>query len=309
MDECWLDVTGSQKIFGSSMNIAQQISATVRQELGLTVSIGVSFNKIFAKLGSDMKKPDAITEITKDNFKSKVWPLPASKLLFVGRATDKKLARIGICTIGDIAKAPPEVLKNILGINGLMLWRFANGDDTSRVMTTGYESQIKSIGHGITCTADLENNEDVWKVMLELSQDIGHRLRVHELAARGVQLAVRDKDLVHRQYQGQIRIPTQSPMEIALKARSLFEENYRWFKAVRSITVRAINLVRMATPQQIGMFDDIEKREKRDRLEDAIYSIRCRFGDRAIYSAILMGDIKMSGRGASEIIMPGMMYK
>jgi DNA polymerase-4 len=186
MDECWLDVTGSQKAFGSGFEIAEEIRRIVREELGLTVSLGVSFNKIFAKLGSDMKKPDAITVIEEADYQTKVWPLPASDLLYVGRATTKKLERYGILTIGDIAKARPEFLKTLLGVNGIMLWRFANGTDQSRVMRTDYVSPVKSIGHGITCVADLENNEEAWKVMLELSQDIGHRLRVHELSAKGV---------------------------------------------------------------------------------------------------------------------------
>ena len=308
MDECWLDVTGSQKAFGSGLEIAEEIRKIVREELGLTVSLGVSFNKIFAKLGSEMKKPDAITVIEESDYQAKVWPLPASDLLYVGRATTKKLERYGILTIGDIARARPEFLKTLLGVNGIMLWRFANGTDQSRVMQTDYVSPVKSIGHGITCVADLENNEEVWKVMLELSQDIGHRLRVHELSAKGVQITVKDDGLTHKQYQAQMPLPTQSPMEIALKARSLFEGNYRWMQNVRAITVRAINLVPSTMPQQLDLFDDAVKREKRDRLEDTIEKIRMRFGNRAIYSASLMGDIKIPGRGVNEVVMPGMMY-
>ena len=132
MDECWLDVTGSS-VFGSPMSIAEQIRRSVREELGLTVSIGVSFNKIFAKLGSDMKKPDAITVITRSNFKEKVWPLHCSEMIYCGPATTKKLSTFGIQTIGDVAKTKPSFLKQILGVNGLALWTYANGDDHSRV--------------------------------------------------------------------------------------------------------------------------------------------------------------------------------
>ncbi len=308
MDECWLDVTGSQKAFGSGIEIAEEIRKSVRKELGLTVSIGVSFNKIFAKLGSDMKKPDAITEITAYNFKQKVWPLPASDLLYVGRATAQKLERYGINTIGNIANAQPEFLKSLLGVNGVMLWRFANGTDQPRVMRADYVSPVKSIGHGITCVEDLESNEEVWKVMLELSQDIGHRLRVHELAAKGVQITVKDNGLMYKQYQIQLPRPTQSPMEISLKARGLFESNYRWGASVRAVTIRAINLVSSALPQQLDLFDDANKRARRDRLEDTVEKIRMRFGSRAIYSASLMGDIKMPGRGEHEVLLPSMMY-
>lgn len=148
----------------------------------------MSFNKIFAKLGSDMKKPDAITEIKENDFRERIWPLDAAELLYVGRATENKLAKYGIHTIGDVAKTNPETLQHLLEINGLKLWRYANGTDTSRVMHKDFVSPVKSIGHGITCTADLQTPEEVFRVMLELSQDVGHRLRVHELMARGVQI-------------------------------------------------------------------------------------------------------------------------
>ena len=309
MDECWLDVTRTQSLKGTGLEIAEEIRKTVREELGLTVSIGVSFNKIFAKLGSDMKKPDAITVIRAEDFMEKVWPLPAGELLYVGRATKKKLAGYGIRTIGDIASAGPDFLQRLFGKNGLQLWIYASGHDTSRVMNLDYHSQVKSIGHGITCTADLENNEEVWKVMLELSQDIGHKLRVHELCAKGVQITVKDKDLLYKQHQAQLNVVTQSPMEIARKARSLFEENYQWHANIRAITVRAINLVPKSLPEQLNLFDNFAKKERRERLEDVIENIRARFGKRSIYQAVLMGDLKMPGRGVHEVIMPGVMYQ
>lgn len=161
MDECWLDVGGSRSVCGSGMEIAESIRQTVKEELGLTVSIGVSFNKMFAKLGSDMKKPDAITEIRKATFKEKIWPLPASDLLFVGRATTAKLEQYGITTIGGIANADPQFLKRLLGVNGLGLWWSATGLDDTPVMHKDFVSPIKSVGHGITSTADLENDAGV----------------------------------------------------------------------------------------------------------------------------------------------------
>ena len=309
MDECWCDVTGSVSLMGSGIEIAEHISKTVREELGMTVSIGVSFNKIFAKLGSDMKKPDAITVISKEDFKEKVWTLPASDLLFVGRATEKKLAGYGVHMIGDIVTAGPKFMQRLFGKNGLQLWIYASGQDTSRVMNLGYHSPVKSVGHGITCTADLENNEEVWKVMLELSQDIGHKLRVHELCARGVQITIKDNGLLYKQHQTQLNTMTQSPMEIALKAHSLFRENYFWHGHVRSITVRAINLVSKSMPEQLNLFNDFAQRERVERLDDVIESIRARFGKRSIYQAILMGDLKMPERGVHEVTMPGVMYQ
>ncbi|NLV51289.1 MAG: DNA polymerase IV [Clostridiales bacterium] len=309
MDECWCDVSGSRTMFGDGMTIAEEIRQTVKAELGLTVSMGVSYNKIFAKLGSDLKKPDAITGISVGNFKEMIWPLPASDLLYVGRATTKKFDSYGIRTIGDIANTSQDFLKRLLGINGLALWVYANGLDNSRVMPGDYESPVKSIGHGITCSADLDNNEEVWKVMLELSQDIGHRLRLHSLTARGVQITIRDNDLYFKQYQAPLETQSQSPMEIARKARQLFEANYHWTSKVRAVTVRAINLIPADAPYQISIFEDTAKRERRERLDTAVEEIRSRFGKRAIYSACLMGNLKMPSDGREKVIMPGMMYQ
>lgn len=309
MDECWLDCTGSKRIYGDGMQIAESIRNTVKEELGLTVSIGVSFNKIFAKLGSDMKKPDAVTEISQENYKEKVWPLPASEMIYVGRATTKKLDLCGVHTIGDIAATDPSYLKNWLGVNGLMLWEFATGNDSSRVSHRDFVSPVKSIGHGITCVADLVNEEEVWRVMLELSQDIGHKLRLHGMLANGVQIAIRTDDLFFKQYQEQFRLPTRSPMALAQKGRSLLHTRFDWNRPIRAVTVRAINLIPQNTSQQIDLFTDMEQIERQDRLETAIEDIRRRFGKHAIISASLMGDLKMPGRSSSEIIMPGMMAR
>ena len=150
MDECWLDISGTSGIFGSPEKVANEIRETIKFELGLTISVGVSFNKIFAKLGSDMKKPDAVTVIEKDTFKDKIWGLPASDLLGVGRATRKVLDRYAIRTIGDLANTDPDLLKRWLGKNGVALWQFANGLDCSAVAKTDFVSPVKSVGHGLS---------------------------------------------------------------------------------------------------------------------------------------------------------------
>lgn len=307
MDECWLDVGGSRSVCGSGMEIAESIRRTVKEELGLTVSIGVSFNKMFAKLGSDMKKPDAITEIRKAEFKEKIWPLPASDLLFVGRATTAKLEQYGITTIGCIANADPQFLKRLLGVNGLGLWRSAAGLDDTPVMHKDFVSPIKSVGHGITCTADLENEDEVWKVMLELSQDIGHRLRIHKLKASGVQISIRSNDLGFRQYQASLTLATQSPSVIAHKAIQIFRYNYRWIMPVRAVTVRAIKLRPKNEPEQIDLFTDMRQLERLDRLDDCIEDIRRRFGKRAVFQACLLGDLKMPFDNREKVVMPGVM--
>ena len=309
MDECWLDVTGSTGIFGDGMTIAEKIRQSVKEELGLTVSIGVSYNKIFAKLGSDMKKPDAITEIRRDTYKDMVWPLAADEMIYCGRATKAKLGNYGIRTIGDIAQTDPEFLRRLLGVNGLALWRYANGTDQSRVMHRDFVSPVKSIGHGITCVADLNDEEEVWKVILALSQDVGHRLRVHELSARGVQVSVRGNDLLGSQFQCKLPCKTQLPSEIASAANRLFQERYRWGSKVRAVCVRAIDLVPHSDPDQLSIFVDTAKLERRERLEDMVEEIRSRFGKHAITYGILMGDLKMPDDGRHSVKMPGLMYQ
>lgn len=204
MDECWLDISGTEKIFGSPEKVANEIRETMKFELGLTISVGVSFNKIFAKLGSDMKKPDAVTVIAKDTFREQIWKLPAADLLGVGRATQRVLDSYYIRTIGDLANTDPEFLRQRLGKNGVALWNYANGNDLTLVAKKDFVSPIKSVGHGITTVADLEKPEQVWPVFLELTQDIGHKLRVHGLSAEGVAIHIRDNTLDTRQWQTKI---------------------------------------------------------------------------------------------------------
>lgn len=309
MDECWMDVTGSQGVYGDAMTIAENIRSSVRDELGLTVSIGVSFNKIFAKLGSDMKKPDAITQIRREDFMEKVWPLDASEMIYCGRATTAKLAKYGIHTIGELAATDPSLLKQWFGVNGLALWRYANGTDTSRVMHKDFVSPVKSVGHGITCVADLVDDEEVHKVILALSQDIGHRLRVHELSARGVQLAVRGNDLFGSQFQCKLPFATQLPSEIAAAASRIFQAKYHWGSKVRAVTVRAIDLVPQNSPNQLSLFVDAQRMERRERLEDTVEELRGRFGKHALTYGSLLGDLKMPDDGRHQVKMPGLMYQ
>ena len=308
MDEVWMDVTASG-VYGSGMEIAEKIRRTVKAELGLTVSIGVSFNKIFAKLGSDLKKPDAITEITRENFREKIWPLAASELLFVGPSTERKLNFYGIHTIGEVAATDPELLRTWFGVNGIQLWRFANGADDSRVMPQDYVFPVKSVGHGTTCTADLESEEEVWRVMLELSQDVGHRLRTHGLSASGIQVTVRDNTLDFRQYQDKLPFRTQLPSEIAHACFKLFRKHCTWQTKVRAVTVRAIDLVPEKTPEQLSMFVDHERRKRRVRLENAVEEIRRRFGKGALTYGTLMGNKKIPNDGRDMVRMPGLMYQ
>lgn len=309
IDESWISLTGSPMLQSrSAVDIANEIRETVKSEVGLTVSIGVSFNKIFAKLGSDMKKPDAVTEIRTDTFKDQVWPLPVSDLLYVGRATTEKLGRYGIRTIGDLAKTEEAFLGRILGVNGSKLWVFANGLDNSRVMPCEYEAPIKSIGHGITCTTDLVVEHEVRQVFLELSQEVGLKLRKNKLAATGVRIAVRDNALNHRQYQCKLPYPTQSYLEISSAAADLFNRRHEWKCDIRSLTINAIDLVPADTPIQLDLWTDFSKHARRIRLEETVEDIRRRFGLQSITFAGLTTGLKMPAHKEVEYKMPSVMY-
>ncbi len=303
MDECWLDVTGSRSM-GSGEEIAEEIRQAVRFELGVTVSIGVSFNKVFAKLGSDMKKPDAITTIYRSDFQEKLWHLPAGALLGVGRATRRKLSYYGIHTIGALAAADEAFLSQLLGIHGVRLKEFANGCDPSKVTQNDYVAPIKSVGHGITTTQDLENSAEVWSVMLALVQDIGTKLRRHKKVASGVAISVRNQELVIKEWQCKLPMPTQSPSLLAKAAFALFDAQYEWQCDIRSLTVRAIDLLEEHTPTQIDMFTDVSQLEKRERLDMTIEAIRTRFGKGAIKAAVLCQPSKLPHTLDTGVIMP-----
>lgn len=306
MDECWLDVTYSP---GDPMEIAEEIRQAVKDELGLTVSIGVSFNKVFAKLGSDYKKPDAITQISKEHFKEIVWPLPCSDLLYCGNATTAKLGSMGVRTIGGIALLPVDVMQRKFGKNGVALWKYANGLDDSRVAHQDYTAPAKSVGHGITCVADLENMDEARKVIFALSLDIGYKLRYMNLRATGVQLYVRNSELSLCSWQKRLEMATQDEGTIALAAYSLLEEKYSWHNPIRSITVTATQLDSSQNPTQLSMLLDYERLVRREKLNESIDTIRDRYGKYAVIPALVLDEKKMPVGNDREIIMPGYMYQ
>ena len=303
MDECFLDVTGSG-IFGTGFEIADEIRKTVKFELGLTISAGVSFNKIFAKLGSDMKKPDAITCITKSEFREQIWNLPVSDLLGVGKATDRVLAGYGIRTIGELAVCPDNILKRNFGKNGLLLKAYANGEDNSEVRRSDFHSPVKSIGHGITAIQDLENSAEVWRVMLELVQEVGSKLRLHKKRAGGVAVNIRRNDLLSREWQCKTKMPTQSPSVLAETAFDLFQRSYSWELPIRSVTVRAIYLQEENCPVQFDLFTDTLLVEKQEKVDNVIENLRQRFGRNIIRNAVLLNDLKLPPKRDVELIMP-----
>lgn len=278
IDECWLDVTGSERLFGNGEEIAHKIRERVKQEIGVTISVGVSFNKVFAKLGSDLKKPDAVTVIPFESFKDIIYDLPATDMLGVGPNIGKTLNNYCINTIGELAAADKNFLVRKLGKMGECIWAYANGFDTSPVSHVNYHAPIKSIGRGTTLPADLKTNDEVHKVIAEMAQIVSHKLRKHSLKANGVQLAIKDSNLAVKQFQIPLPVATQCFGVITEKAFELFITNYNWYSPVRSVTVRAINLTDCEEPVQLDFMQDYNAYEKLDNAEEAIEKIRKKYG-------------------------------
>ena len=291
LDEVWCDVTGTQKLRERGMEaLANEIRERVKFELGITVSVGASWNKIFAKLGSDYKKPDAVTVFTPENYRDKVWPLPASDLLGVGRATERKLASRGIHTIGDIAAAPPSMLRGFLGKWGLILHDFAAGYDSSPVARAGDEAVIKSIGNSTTTPRDLCCDEDAGIVYWMLCESVAERMRESGFLCRGVQVHIRDNELASFERQLKLESPTCLASTLHEAAMRLLRENWDWHKPLRSIGVRATDLLPASTPVQCSIFEDSERQEKRERLERSVDDLRRRFGHYCVGRAVCVSD-------------------
>ncbi len=290
LDESWLDVTGSIGLFGSGADIAEQIRSRVKKELGVTVSVGVSYNKIFAKLGSDMKKPDAVTVITRENYRQKVWPLPAEDLLYVGRATQRKLYNRGITTIGGIANADPELLHDWFGKWGYVLHTFANGWDSAPVAHAGDEAVVKSIGNSTTTPRDICNLQDAKIVFYNLAESVAARLREQGLKGRTIQIGVRDNTLCCFERQMKLPQPTCVSDEICMAAMRLLTESYSWERPLRSIGLRATDLVSARENMQLSLLGDGYRQERQEKLDRAVDDIRRRFGHYSIARAIMATD-------------------
>jgi DNA polymerase-4 len=300
VDESWLDVTDSCTLKGDGFQIANQISNRIKRELGITVSIGVSWNKIFAKLGSDYKKPDAITVISKENYKDIVWKLPASDLLYVGKSTEKKLRTLGILTIGQLAQADPKLLKSVFGKMGLVLSLFANGEDQTPVNKENIHAPIKSIGNSTTTPRDLETYEDVAIITYALSESVSARLRENNFACNVVEISVRDNELYSFTRQKKISNPTDITNEIAETALELFRENYKWEKPIRSIGVRASDLTNPCCATQLSLFVDEAYRDKLRRADRTVDEIRRRFGYKSIQRGLMYCDRTLSAVNAKD---------
>ncbi len=294
LDEAWLDITHS--VDGKSgFEIADEIRRRIKYELGITVSIGVSFNKIFAKFGSDYKKPDAITCITRTNYQNIVWNSSAADLLYVGKATQKKLSQIGIYTIGDIANAPIELLRSRLGKWGDLIYGFANGYDSSPVAHMNDNSEVKSIGNSTTTPKDMTTFEDVKIVLYVLCDSVCRRMREQGFKSRVVGISVRDNELNTFNRQCTLEDYSNITSEITKAVVELFAKSYNMQRPLRSIGVSATDFVHENIPHQLNMLKSEDKLINFEKLDKTLDMLKKRFGNYAVRPAVLLGDNILSG--------------
>lgn len=305
LDECWLDVTGSTGLFGDGVTIADDIRARIRQELGLTVSVGVSYNKVFAKLGSDMKKPDATSVITPENFRETAWPLPVSDLLYVGPATTRKLAQFGIHTIGALAQANVDFLYSLLGKNGIMLHRFANGQDRSGVRRYYSVPPMKSIGNSTTAPRDLISEEDIKITLLALCESVGARLREQGCACTTVTVGIRDNRLLSYDRQEKLPRPANSTMAIWETAVGLVTRSRSGDTPIRSLSVKVSGLSPADEMDQLSLFPDLQREQRRKDIDRVMDQIRAKYGYFSIRRAVTLLDpaLDLDARG-DHVIHP-----
>ena len=310
LDECWLDVTESTNLFGDGKKIADTIRERIKYELGITASIGVSFNKVFAKLGSDLKKPDATTVIEKQYYKETIWLLPASEMLYVGYSTYEKLLKIGIKTIGDLAKADIKYLNKYLGKPGSMLWLFANGLDTSPVSPVGAKPVIKSIGNSTTTPRDLVTERDVKIILFVLAESVSSRLRECRFLSKTVKLWIRDNEMFSYERQGQMITLNRTASAIYEKALELYYKHHDKSKPIRSIGIRASGL-QTENYEQMSLSPEISLIQKNENLDAAVDEIRKRFGPFSIQRCIMMFDKELSGINpkTDHIVYPESFFK
>ncbi len=289
-DEAWLDISGPGVEIGDGLRIANHLRHTVREETGLTISVGVSDNRVFAKLGSDLKKPDGVSVVCEQNRKTVLDPLPVSDLLFIGRATTRKLQAIGIFTIGQLAAADPGALKALFGKNGLMLSGFAHGNDASAVIAEDAKPKIKSIGNSITAAHDIQTPHDARITLYGLCESVASRLRKHHFTGSVIQISIRSTQLDWIQRQRKLDYTTNCSFDIFKVSYELLNENWQPGTPLRSLGVSVSQLVPAGMLMQLSFLPEDAARQRQEILEQTIDDIRDRYGHFAIQRAIMLYD-------------------
>lgn len=292
IDESWLDVTGSQALFGSGEQIADAIRQMVREEYGLTVSIGVSFNKVFAKLGSDYKKPDATTVITRDNYKEILHPLPVSDLLYVGRKTAQRLKFMGISTIGQLAAMDQGWLSDLFGKQGEQLYRYANGLDYEAVKRFDAHEEVKSVGNGMTFKRNLGTMEDIKAGVRALSELVGGRMRRHGLKCTGVQVTIKNPDFEVIDRQKTLLSPTDSSQKLYDTALEIIQSCWASEQPIRMLTITGIGMLKEDQGVQLNLFGEDKQEQRAEALDKSLDKLRSKYGSRVIrHGSLLDNDL------------------
>ena len=293
LDEAWLDVSGSRTLWGGGETIAMEIRRRIKRELGITVSVGVSFNKVFAKLGSDYKKPDATTSITRENYRQLVWPLPAEDLIYVGKATSAKLRGLGIETIGQLATAPVDRLERHLGKVGGMIWAWSNGLDKGAVRRAGDEPPIKSVGNSTTAPRDLVSEQDIHITLRVLCESVAARLRELDGIAKTIQISIRDNRLQSYQRQCKLPLPCCCADEFLSAAMELYRRHHVGKLPVRSLAVKACDLT-FQPIRQCSLFPEEREIIQKESLDKTVEDLRARFGAFSIRRGITLTNPKLA---------------
>ena len=309
IDECALDMTESTMLFGSGREIAEKIRQTVKEELNLTVSVGVSFNKVFAKLASELKKPDAVTEISRENYKQVVWVLPVTELLFVGKSTAETLHKLGIKTIGQLANADEALLVRFLGKRGRQLRVYARGEDNEPVRLQEEKEETKSIGNSMTLPYNIHDREEIKRWFYALSESVAARLRAADVGkANTVHIVVRNEKMQDTTCQMKVK-PTMLCGDIAQVAFALYCRHFPIGTQVRmlGVTVSGFDYhIEQLTLDSL-ISDEGAAHEKKERAEDAIAKLREKYGYASVQRGIVLEDEKLNGldiRGKKEEIIP-----
>ncbi len=285
VDECYLDYTASGLKFGDPVEAAHRIKDRIKNELGYTVNVGVSCNKLLAKMGSELKKPDRVHTLFPDEIEKKMWPLPVEELFMVGRASAARLRRVGICTIGDLAKADVMYLKSLLKSHGVLVWNYANGIDTSPVILNDDICQ-KGVGNSMTLKYDVDSAKEAKMFILSLSERVGMRIRKRGFQARLISIYVKYSNFERYSHRMKLYEAIDSTTEIYKHACMLFDRSWNG-KPVRQLGIAVSEFNRRGEPEQLSMFG-AENREKEKSLDTTIDSIREKYGQNSVMRGIFV---------------------
>lgn len=311
IDECWLDITclvknyPRQERFRKGEEIAYEIKETIKSELGITASVGVSFNKIFAKLGSDLKKPDAVTVIRPNDFREKIFDLDVRELLYVGKSTYQKLEKIGIVTIGNLAECDKRILEKLIGKWGGMLWQYANGLDESEVEWIDETSEAKGIGNSITFPKDLASMDEVKSAFFTLAESVGRRLRDKNIRGKTIQISIKNSELESIERQETYMRYICSTDLIAKKALEIYSKNWSIEKdgSIRALGIRVTNFEEEYEGVQLDLSHEVEREIKSEKIEECVDKLRDRFGYYKIQRGILLKNDELQGNLREEHVI------